>query len=321
MQSAYREHHSTKTAALKVVSDIFNASDAGHVTLLALLDLSAAFDTVDHDILLHQLNHSYGIGGAVLGWLRLFLSGRQEVISCASQQSTRSSLSCGVPQGSVGSPILFNLYFADVIRIAHSFEVTGHCYADDLQLYIHCRVRDSAAAAARLLRCIEIIDKWFSSNRLKMNLEKTQLIWLGTRQQLGSFVFTTLLLHDGTTIMPSENFRNLCLIFDSQMTMAEHVNTVTRNCFYNLRHLRFIRRSLSPDTTKLLIHAFISSRIDYCNSLLFGTTDTVARKLQAVLNASAPYISRLRRYDHISSVLKDELHWLPVEYRISTVRV
>ena len=78
----------------------------------------------------------------------------------------------------------------------------------------------------------------------------------------------------------------------------------------------FIRRSLSPDTAKLLIHAFTSSRVDYCNSLLFGAMATVVRKLQAVLNASARYISGLRRFDHISSVLKDELHWLPVEYRI-----
>ena len=106
-----------------------------------------------------------------------------------------------------------------------------HCYADDLQLYVHCRVGDSAAAATRLLRCIEIIDKWFGSNYLKMNPEKTQLIWLSTKQQLGSFVITPLLLHDGTTIMLSENVRNLGVIFDSQMAMAERVNTVTRNCF------------------------------------------------------------------------------------------
>ena len=145
-----------------------------------------------------------------------------------------------------------------------------HCYADDLQLYVHCRVDDSAAAAARLLRRIEIIDKWFGSNHLKMNPEKTQLIWLGTRQQLGSLIITPLLLHDGTTIMPSESVRNLGVIFDSQMTMAEHVNTVTHNCFYQLHQLRFNRHSLSPDTAKLLIHASISSRVDYCNSLLFG---------------------------------------------------
>ena len=214
------------------------------MTLLAPLDLSAVFDTVDHDILLQRLNYSSGIGSAVLGWFRSFLSGRQEVISFASQQSTPSSLSCGVPQSSVGGPIFFSLYIADVIRIAHSFGVAVNCYADDLQLYVHSRVSDSAAAAARLLRCIEIIDKRFGSNHLKMNPEKTQLIWLGTRQQLGSLVITPLLLHNGTTIMPSESVRNLDVILDSQMTMAEHVNTATRNCFYQLRQLRYIRSSL-----------------------------------------------------------------------------
>ena len=114
---------------------------------------------------------------------------------------------------------------------------------------------------------------------------------------------------------PQRAFATWALFF-TQMTMVEHVKIVTRNCFYQLRQLRFIRRSLSPNTAKLLIHAFFSSRVDYCNSLLFGATATVVCKLQAVLNVSARYIKGLRRFDHISSVLKDELHWLPVEYRI-----
>jgi hypothetical protein len=112
--------------------------DVGEVTILALLDLSAAFDTVDHDILLRRLHYSYGIGGTALRWIRSFLTGRAQVVNFSGQVSTSSVLTCGVPQGSVLGPLLFNLYTADVVSIVQAHGVSVHCYADDLQLYTHC---------------------------------------------------------------------------------------------------------------------------------------------------------------------------------------
>ena len=97
--------------------------------------------------------------------------------------------------------------------------------------------------------------------------------------------------------------------------MTDHVNHVTRTCFYQLRQLRFIRESLTDDAAKMLVHAFVSSRADFCNSLLFGAPTHVLRKLQSVLNASARLITGGRRCDHIMPVLRD-LHWLPVAQRI-----
>ena len=240
-QSAFRQHHSTETATLKIASDIFDAADAGQVTLLALLDLSAAFDTVDHDILLLRLSHTCDIGVTALRWVQSFLTGRTLVVNFADQQSTCSALTCGVPQGSVTGPLLFNLYTADVIRIAHLFTVHVHCYVDDLQLYIHCTVGDAPAAAQRLLNCIEAIDRWMGSNRLKLNPDKIQVIWLSSRERLATLDFTPLQLHDGTVIEPSTSVRSLGVTFDSELTMNAHVNSVTRTCFYQLRQLRSYR--------------------------------------------------------------------------------
>ena len=122
--------------------------------------------------------------------------------------------------------------------------------------------------------------------------------------------------HDGTMVTPATSVRNLGVVFDNELTMVQHVNAVTSSCFYQLRQLRFVRRSLSLETAKLFVHAFISSRIDYCNSIVYGASGHVTRKLQSVLHAAARLITGLRRFDHITPVLRDDLHWLPVEQRI-----
>ena len=154
------------------------------------------------------------------------------------------------------------------------------------------------------------------SKGLKMNPDKTQFIWLGSRQQLSAVDVTPLHLHDGTVIMPSNTVRNLGAVFDCEMTMLYYVNSVTRNCFYHLRQLRTVRRALTHDSAKMLAHAFISSRVDYCNSLLFGASAHVLCKMQAVLNAAARLVCGLGRFDHITPAMRDDFHWLPVSQRI-----
>ena len=145
--------------------------------------------------------------------------------------SIESLLTCRVLQGSVSGPKFFILYIADVIRIAQSFGVCIFYYADDLQLYVHFYAADVAATIVRLLACIEAIGKFMGSNRRKMNPDKTQFIWLGSRQHLSRINVTPLHLHDGTIVAPSLIVRNLGVIFDSKMTMAENVNNVTHACF------------------------------------------------------------------------------------------
>ena len=117
LQSAYRAFNSTETAVLKVLVDILLALDTGDIAVLTLLDLSAAFDTVDHATLLRRLETSYGIGGTVLGWFASYLSGRIQTIRCGMSAFDASAVLCGVPQGSVLGPILFLLCTADLLRL------------------------------------------------------------------------------------------------------------------------------------------------------------------------------------------------------------
>lgn len=135
-QSAYRHHHSTETALLKVVNDILLNMDKQRVTLLLLLDLSTAFDTVEHNTLLRRLQNSFGIQGKVLWWLKSYLSGRSQCISVNGSLSRIFNLECGVPQGSCLGPLLFTLYTSRLFDIIQTHLPEVHCFADDTQLYL-----------------------------------------------------------------------------------------------------------------------------------------------------------------------------------------
>jgi hypothetical protein len=315
LQSAYRQGHSTETALLKIFSDILDAADSAQVTLLGLLDLSAAFDTVDHDILLTRLQVSYGVSGSALAWIASFILHRSQSVNFNGQISARLQMRYGVPQGSVLGPLLFILYTADVISIATSHGIGAHSYADDSQLYLHCPSTNQSTAVTRLAECIESVERWMRSNRLKLNSDKTQFMWLGSKQQLAK-IETECMQIGEHCIKFSTSAKNLGVTFDPELKMDLHVNNITRSCFFQLRQLRSIRRSLTMEATKTLVHSLVSSRVDYCNSIFYGATNAVLRRLQSVLNAAARLITNTRKFDHITPVLRDQLHWLPIRQRI-----
>ena len=161
-------------------------------------------------------------------------------------------------------------------------------------------------ASIHLLECIEAIENWVECNQLKMNPDKTQLICLGGRQQLAMLNIEPLRLHDRTLIVPSMSVRNLGIVFDSSLSMTEYVSNINNSYFYQLRQLRSVRRSLSNDTTTLLVHALISSRVEYCNSLPFGASPHVLLRLQAVTNGATRLITGHGRFNYITSTLQDE---------------
>jgi len=172
LQSAYRRHHSTETALLKVLSDVLTAADDKKVTLLALLYLSAAFDCIDHDILLSTLQSRFGLYGIVLAWIRSFLSDRvQRVCFSDCLSAVLLCVIYGVPQGSVLGALLFLLYTAEVFAIIEAIQLTGHSYADDTQVYISVPVGETQHASARLAECVQHLDRWMAHSRLKLNAD------------------------------------------------------------------------------------------------------------------------------------------------------
>ena len=149
-QSGYRRDHSTETLLVRLLSDIHSAIDSGEVAVLALLDVSAAFDSVDHDILLLRLTNSFGIRGQVFEWLESFIRGRSQSVVVGGIRSQWRAIRTGVPQGSVLGPLLYVLFTADVLQIIGEAGVGVQQYADDTQAYQHCKPNDAVRAFTQL---------------------------------------------------------------------------------------------------------------------------------------------------------------------------
>src|SRR6218665_1353768 len=238
-QSGFSAPHSTETAVLKVMSNILTAADQGRVSLLGLLDMSAAFDTVDHDILLRHLETSFGLTGSVISWLSSFLRGRTQQVIFNNLESTIAKVTSGMPQGGVLGPLLFLLYTADISVIAMEHNLGVHCYADDGQLYVFDKAGGADSFVSRVNACIAEIDMQMSSNRLKLNSEKTKFIWLGDQQQLNKVSINSINLLGGTVNFQSSVI-NLGVTIDGPLTMGDHVLRICCTSFYQLRQLRVI---------------------------------------------------------------------------------
>jgi len=218
-------------------------------------------------------------------------------------------------QGSILGPILFLIYCADVIAIAKRHGLGVHSYADDTQLYFHTAPAMVDNKVQRLVMCVEEIHQWMNANRLRLNEDKTQFIWLGTPHQLSEVQCQKISLR-GVDIQISTEVTCLGVLLDSRLTFAPHVRRLSGKCFYHLRQLKTVRRSLTEDAAKSLVHAFVTSRIDYCNSVIYGARAVHIQPLQNVLNAAARLILHKRKYDHITNDIRDRLHWLPIQQRL-----
>lgn len=309
-QWGFRPHHSTETALTKVLNDIHLNSDASKASVLVLLDLSAAFDTVDHNILLNRLEKWVGLSGSVLDWFKSYLKDRDYFVSLGNFESERTKLTCGVPQGSILGPILFNIYMLPLAQIIEHFNISYHTYADDTQLYIAVSPHDHSPLHS-LSQCVKHINEWMNQNFLQLNANKTEIIVFGpkkTRLEVSAQL-------DSIALKTTDKARNLGVVMDSDLNFNSHIKTITRSAYYHLKNIARIKGFLSKEDTEKLVHAYIFSRLDYCNGIFTGLNKKSIKQLQLIQNAAARVLTNTKKMDHITPVLKS-LHWLPVCKRI-----
>ena len=240
-QSAYKAHHSTETALLTITDDILLSLDRGDDVFLLLLDLSAAFDTFNHSLLLSRLENSFGITGTVLQWFHSYLTGRSQFIEINDTKSSVRDLTVGVPQGTVLGPILYVLYTAPLAEIIRSYHQHRNDKRDHTQLYISFKDCDVDVARLRVENCVTDICHWMDVNKLKLNYDKTEIIIYSKYHTRPPFSYFSI---GNEKLITTANARSLGAVLDDDILLDVHVSDICRSSFNQLRNLSKITQYL-----------------------------------------------------------------------------
>ena len=317
-QYGYKKDHSTEVLLVKIVDELLMECDNKNPTLLLLLDLSAAFDTVDQNKLLEILHHEIGIRGKACEWFTSYLTIRSQRVKIENSYSSIDMLQFGVPQGSVLGPVLFNIYTRSFYRCVESegFKVEG--FADDHQLRKpFSPLFQVGTLGKNIEKCFGAIKTWMDEFFLRLNSSKTKILIMcpiSMKPDLhikGTFI-------NGKCARFVDSAKNLGILLDSDLSFYGQIRKVTSSCFNTIRKISRIKKFLTKDQLKTLACSLILSKLDYCNALYYGINSQLLIKLQSVQNCAARLVFKKQRYERVSVTdIRKELHWLKIKDRIT----
>ena len=320
-QSGYRRFHSCETLNVKMFNDILKEMDEGCTVALLLLDMSAAFDTIDHSLLLSLLSDSYGIDGNVLEWFRSYLCHRSCSVNINNTFSDFICLLFGVPQGSILGPILFILYTKHVQHIASKYGLYIQLYADDTQLYIGFNSKSTTSVETAKINiecCIKEIKVWMCTRYLKLNEDETKLLFFakpsfGVQNSFSIDVGSDEIVC--TDWKRNADVKSLGVYLDPSCKFDTQIAEVRKFCFGQLMSWKGIAPFLTIDVKLMLVKQIILSKLDYNNCLYSGLTNVQIQKLQSIINSSIRFVYNLGYRDSVTHYIIRS-HILPVRYRI-----
>jgi hypothetical protein len=314
-QSAFRKHHSCETALLFVQNIALGAMDSGNVTLLVLLDLSSAFDTVNHTTLLTKLS-SIGVCGNALTWFRQYLYNRWQSVKIGNSQSDSRPIMTGVPQGSVLGPTLFSIYLTGIGEVIRKHGIEFVIFADDIQLLATSTPLDIQNAIVKLEQCISELASWLSNHYLMLNAAKTELLVIGTKAQLRKVPNNVILNVGGQPIRPSQNsVRDLGVLLNSEMSFSEHVVACCRRAYSYIKSINRMKSALSISHRVMLVKALVLSQLDYGSVLLHNIQGSIIQRMRRVIHAAFRMVWSISKKNNVSQKLK-QYRVLPMERRI-----
>ncbi|KAF7243586.1 putative RNA-directed DNA polymerase from transposon BS, partial [Varanus komodoensis] len=308
-RSGFRPGYGTESALVALYDDLCRERDRGSASLLVLLDLSAAFDTIDHGILQDRLA-GLGVGGTALQRFRSHLNGRFQKVVLGDYGSAPWQLCHGVSQGSILSPLLFNVYMKPLGEVIRRCGLRNHQYADDTQLYFSFSTNPGEAVAV-LNRCLAEVMGWMRANKLKLNPDEREVLLVGG-SGFGEGELNLVL--NGVALPLRDKVRSLGVLLDPELSLEAQVTAVARSAFFQLWLIHQLCPYLEYDCLVTVTHALVTSHLYFCNALYVGLPLKTVRILQLVQNRAARLLTGTGRYVHMTPVLR-QLHWLPIEVR------
>ena len=303
-QSGFRTKHSTITTLIKVTDDWFHAIDKKEFTGAVFVDLKKAFDTVDWDILLKKLR-DIGINGTALSWMESYLTNRVCRTLVNSELSSESSITCGVPQGSLLGPLFFIIYINDLVDCVKSCKV--QLYADDTVLYFSNSSMQNIESA--LNSDLENVSKWMSKNKLTVNCKKTECMLIGNKHMLAKHNVLKVTLND-TPLNQVHEFKYLGLICDETLSWNRHIESLLSKIGKMVGFLGRLRHSLNESVVNSIYKALIIPYFDYGDAIYGSACKTYIEKLQKVQNRAARIILKVKKESHVSvSEMHNALGW------------
>ena len=317
-QAAYKKNHSCETSLLRLTNDALWAMEQQQATILVVTDLSAAFDTVNHNILLSVLEKRFRLRGNILNWVEAYLCPRNFKVCIGDAKSGVRQLKQSVPQGSVGGPILFNFYCSTItlaIDEGCGIELGAFADAHNLRKKFTPALPDNEKEALQTMELsLDRIIEWMNRNCLKINPTKTELMYIASRRKINKCLENTIRVGEDR-VDRSAKVKLLGVWLDEHLSFEHHIVQKCKNAMLSIYKIRNLRRYLLLKACQVLIHSLVFSHLDYCNSLLFGLLECVIFKLQRVQNIAAKLVLNLGKSDS-PQLAMFRLHWLPIRYRL-----
>ena len=266
-QSGNKRHHSTEPSIIHSNDFILNAMVNKKLTASVFLDMSKAFDNLNHDLLIKKLRH-IGLSSQAILWFQSYLSSRYQTVCINSSLSDFLPVTTGVPQGSILGPLLFSVYVNDLLQSLKKCEVDS--YVDETKMYLSFNTKDKDISIMDLQQNLTPIRNWCSNNSLPINPDKTKLIVFGTKQMLCHWENFKLSLL-GKELTPCDSVRDLGVYVDSQLSYDEHISKTVSSCVSRLCQIDRVKHVFDQRTLKLVINALVFSRLFYCLSVWSNT--------------------------------------------------
>lgn len=300
-QHAYRRHHSTVTCLFESLNYIYKMIDDKRLTAVASLDLSKAFDSISHQLMLKKLQ-KLGLSNNTTNWISSYLTNRTQVTKFRHYTSEEETILSGVPQGSILGPLLFLCFTNDLFNEFEDEECKVIAYADDTQIIVTARKIEQLKQ--RIENVITKAQRWYKNNSMKNNIGKTEVLVLNTNQKANHQI-NIKVIDEGqpVTIESKTSIKILGVIIDSNLNWSCQVNAVKKKAFNITRNIHKINHLLPMKHRIKLYNAIISPQFSYADIIWGGCRQKESKRLQSVQNFAAKSITGHRKYDSATNSL------------------